>query len=242
MKKRMLATVLMVASMSIGSTMMVSAAEVTTPEQTYITDVENQAVSDLDYFQGNVMLENRVMEIYQYAQDLRAQGYSSEQIEENINALLEIETYTDLDGYISGYLNSQEQALYDQNPAKGLLCMANGKLALGYAQDNYSSGLTDGNGDAFRHTLWNYGMVIDVGYDFAKSWSDAHEYGSANNTALARQMDLFNNGVGLKLGKDNPGTVLHSTFISKSKEKVRNGECRRIVNGKLVATNSVGEK
>lgn len=153
MKKRMLATVLMVASMSIGSTMMVSAAEVTTPEQTYITDVENQAVSDLDYFQGNVMLENRVMEIYQYAQDLRAQGYSSEQIEENINALLEIETYTDLDGYISGYLNSQEQALYDQNPAKGLLCMANGKLALGYAQDNYSSGLTDGNGDAFRHTL-----------------------------------------------------------------------------------------
>lgn len=242
MKKRMLATVLMVASMSIGSTMMVSAAEVTTPEQTYITDVENQAVSDLDYFQGNVMLENRVMEIYQYAQDLRAQGYSSEQIEENINALLEIETYTDLDGYISGYLNSQEQALYDQNPAKGLLCMANGKLALGYAQDNYSSGLTDGNGDAFRHTLWNYGMVIDVGYDFAKSWSDAHEYGSTNNTALARQMDLFNNGVGLKLGKDNPGTVLHSTFISKSKEKVRNGECGRIVNGKLVATNSVGEK
>lgn len=242
MKKRMLATVLMVASMSIGSTMMVSAAKVTTPEQTYITDVENQAVSDLDYFQGNVMLENRVMEIYQYAQDLRAQGYSSEQIEENINALLEIETYTDLDGYISGYLNSQEQALYDQNPAKGLLCMANGKLALGYAQDNYSSGLTDGNGDAFRHTLWNYGMVIDVGYDFAKSWSDAHEYGSTNNTALARQMDLFNNGVGLKLGKDNPGTVLHSTFISKSKEKVRNGECGRIVNGKLVATNSVGEK
>lgn len=242
MKKRMLATVLMVASMSIGSTMMVSAAEVTTPEQTYITDVENQAVSDLDYFQGNVMLENRVMKIYQYAQDLRAQGYSSEQIEENINALLEIETYTDLDGYISGYLNSQEQALYDQNPAKGLLCMANGKLALGYAQDNYSSGLTDGNGDAFRHTLWNYGMVIDVGYDFAKSWSDAHEYGSTNNTALARQMDLFNNGVGLKLGKDNPGTVLHSTFISKSKEKVRNGECGRIVNGKLVATNSVGEK
>lgn len=242
MKKRMLATVLMVASMSIGSTMMVSAAEVTTPEQTYITDVENQAVSDLDYFQGNVMLENRVMEIYQYAQDLRAQGYSSEQIEENINALLEIETYTDLDGYISGYLNSQEQALYDQNPAKGLLCMANGKLALGYAQDNYSSGLTDGNGDAFRHTLWNHGMVIDVGYDFAKSWSDAHEYGSTNNTALARQMDLFNNGVGLKLGKDNPGTVLHSTFISKSKEKVRNGECGRIVNGKLVATNSVGEK
>ena len=46
----------------------------------------------------------------------------------------------------------------------------------------------------------------------------------------------------LKLGKDNPGTVLHSTFISKSKEKVRSGACRRIVNGKLVTTNSSSEK
>lgn len=72
-------------------------------------------------------------------------------------------------------MNSQEQALYNKNKTKGLLCMSNGKLAIDYAQKNYSTRLTDGNGDAFRHASWNYGMVIDVGYDFAKSWSDAHE-------------------------------------------------------------------
>lgn len=36
----------------------------------------------------------------------------------------------------------------------------------------------NGNGDAFRHAVWNFGMTIDVGADFAKKWSDAHEFGS----------------------------------------------------------------
>ena len=41
---------------------------------------------------------------------------------------------------------------------------------------NYiTSKLHNGNGDAFRHCLWNYGMAIDVGQDFAKKWGDAHE-------------------------------------------------------------------
>ncbi|VYS98756.1 Uncharacterised protein [Tyzzerella nexilis] len=243
MKRHVLTTLFTIATVSVGSTMMVSAAEISTPMvETVSSNTKIQSASDLDYFKGNIELENKVMEVYDYAQELKGQGYSNEQIEKSIDEYLNLSKFSDLDDYINGYLNSQEQALYDKNPAKGLLCMANGKLALGYAQDNYSSGLTDGNGDAFRHTLWNFGMVVDVGYDFAKSWSDAHEYGSSNNTSLARQMDLFNNGVGLKLGKDNPGTVLHSTFISKSKEKVRSGACRRIVNGKLVATNSSGEK
>ncbi len=241
MKKRLLVSLLTVTAISVSNSMMVSAAEVPTAIEIVSADLENQTENDLDYFQGNIDLERKVMEVYYYAQDLRAQGYTNEQIEEAINIQLDAQTYS-LDDYINGYLNSQEQALYDKNTAKGLLCMANGKLALEYAKDNYSSGLTDGNGDAFRHALWNFGMVIDVGYDFAKSWSDAHENGSSSNTTLAKEMDLFNNAIGLKLGKDNPGTVLHSTFISKTKEKVQGGKCKRIVNGKLVATNSAGEK
>lgn len=147
----------------------------------------------------------------------------------------------DLDGYIDGLLNSKEQALYDSNVANGLLCMGNGKFATDYAEDNYSSGLHNGNGDAFRHTIWNFGMVIDVGYDFAKKWSTAHEDGGTG-PALEKQMDLFNNLVGLTLGKDNPGTILHSTFISKTKEKVSNGSCRIIANNKLVNSNKDGLK
>lgn len=151
--------------------------------------------------------------------------------------------YTDMSGYLSGILNNQEIALYKTNIAKGLLCLANGKFALDYAASNYiDSVLHNGNGDAFRHSLWNYGMTIDVGSTFAKQWSDAHEYGSSGQPAIEKSMDLYNNAIGIQLGKNNPGTFFHSTFISNTKAKVRTGGMRIISGGKLVVSSSYGEK
>jgi hypothetical protein len=116
-------------------------------------------------------------------------------------------------------------------------------MAIHYSErEYYSSVLHNGNGDAFRHGLWNYGMAIDVGYSFAKQWSDAHEYGTSNQPDLEKKMDLFNNSVGLQLARDNPWTRWHSTFIRKTIEKVRTGKFRIIKNGQLVQSNSVGQK
>ena len=84
-------------------------------------------------------------------------------------------------------------------------------------------------------------MEIDVGQNFAKQSSDAHENGTPNNRALEKQMDLFNNAVGVQLAKDNPWTIWHSTFIGKSK-KCCNGNLRIINNDKLVRSSSTGEK
>lgn len=82
---------------------------------------------------------------------------------------------TDMDGYITGRLNSQELALYNTNKALGILCMANGKVVLETSKILYNdSVLYNGNGDAFRHIFWNYAMTIDIGAVFAKKWSDAH--------------------------------------------------------------------
>ncbi len=151
--------------------------------------------------------------------------------------------HTDMDGYISRRLNSQELALYNANMFKALRCMANGKIAIFYAEFIYeSSVLHNGNGDAFRHALWNYGMGISVGYSFAKQWSDAHENGTLGNPPLEKRMDLFNNSVGLLLALDNPWTFFHSTFIGKTLEKARGGKLLRIRNGRLIRSDSVGEK
>lgn len=149
----------------------------------------------------------------------------------------------DMDGYITGKLNSQENALYKKNKAKALLCMANGKLAITYSESNYNASvLHNGNGDAFRHALWTFGMTIDVGSTFAKTWSDAHENGTANNPEIEKTMDLYNNKMGIQLGKDNPNTIKHSTFISKTKEKVRGGKLKIIKNKKLTWSDKNGEK
>ncbi|WP_050049530.1 hypothetical protein [Acinetobacter nosocomialis] len=42
-----------------------------------------------------------------------------------------------MDGYINGYLNAQEQALYNANRAKGLLCIANAKTAIDLTKARY---------------------------------------------------------------------------------------------------------
>lgn len=148
-----------------------------------------------------------------------------------------------LDNYAGSHMNSLEKALYKENRAKALLCLANGKLAIQYSQELYkSSSLHNGNGDAFRHMLWNFGMARDVGQSFAKRWSDAHENGAKNQPSIEKTMDLHNNSIGLALARENPNVIVHSTFKSKTKEAVRAGRGKIISNNKLVKSSSNGEK
>lgn len=156
---------------------------------------------------------------------------------------LKSKTSYDLYGYITNRLNSQEITLFNNNRAKGLICLANGKLAINYAEDNYHGYvLHNDNGDAFRHALWNYGMTIDVGSSFARQWSDAHEYGASGQPIAERNMDLYNNRVGINLGITNPNTSSHSTFISKTKGKVSGGDCIIYWNSSYYWSDSFGEK
>lgn len=65
--------------------------------------------------------------------------------------------------------------------------------------------VSDGEGDAFRHALWNHRMTQKIGKSAAKKFGDAHEvgnllegtYGKIN--AGSSSMDLFNNNVGRNL-------------------------------------------
>lgn len=147
----------------------------------------------------------------------------------------------ELDGYLMGYLNDEEKKLYSESKAKSLLCIANGKLAVEIAKRRYVSGLYNGNGDAFRHALWNFGMTKDVGAEFAKRWSDAHEYGAKGQPKIEQIMDLHNNKVGISLANSTKVSSI-SEMSDIVQKQVRTGNMRVIVNGKLVKSNSAGEK
>ena len=122
-----------------------------------------------------------------------------------------------------------------------MLCIEDGLIATKQAKSNYISGvLTDGNGDAFRHAQWNFKMARDVGSSFAKSWSDAHEYGTKNNEGLQLDMDLYNNNVGITLAKGILSNF--GTGVTKTKETVRAGKMKIIRNKKLVWSDGIGEK
>jgi len=205
---------------------------------------EAKVVDELNndfYNLTNKELNAELLDLADEIRSMKTKGKTDKEIELYVNN--ELQAKSGLYDYITDELNSQEQTLFNSNPVKGVLCMANGVLAIEYAEDNYYSYvLHNNNGDAFRHTLWCFGMGIDVGNSFAEDWSDAHEYGASGQPTIERSMDLFNNEVGLQLAEDFPNTFWHSTFISKSKAKVSGGYCRRISNDSLIATSTYGLK
>ena len=216
------------------------------PDPLYFGDylLESDLTHDIEYFPDNHPETDRIMDLAEEVREMLNNGVSFDELDQHVTNILENPRLRGkISNYITGKLNKEEQKLYNNNKAKALLCMANGKLAIKYSEGWYkSSSLHNGNGDAFRHILWNYGMTIDVGASFAKKWSDAHENGTPNNPALEKKMDLHNNAIGIKLGKDNPKTVSHSTFKTKSREKVRNGSARIISGSSLVKSGKTGEK
>lgn len=207
--------------------------------------IGNKTVS-IDYFGEDEFLADIVIEMSEDLRVLKRSGATEDELNSYFYAELarhQSEVRFDMYDYLANRLNSQEQALMNAHPALAALCLANAQFAITYAESNYHSYvLHNDNGDAFRHVIWNYGMCCDVGYSFAKQWSDAHEYGASGQPTIERQMDLYNNSVGLALGVSYPGTILHSTFVNRSKEKVRTGQCYVIIGNSLSWSDSYGEK
>lgn len=96
-------------------------------------------------------------------------------------------------------LNAEERAVFNSDPVNGLLCLAaaqNAQDAMTANWDKEQKGFHNDNADAFRHATWNALMVYHVGSSYAKSFADAHEYGTPDNPPLEFQMDMFNNALG----------------------------------------------
>ncbi|ODM75039.1 hypothetical protein A6X20_16785 [Bradyrhizobium elkanii] len=124
----------------------------------------------------------------------------------------------------SGVLSAPEWDLFRQNPVVGALVLLHAKSAVNEALARYkSTALEDDNGDAFRHTLWNARMAADsgVGVAWAEKWGTAHENGNPGKP-LATQMDLFNNGVGRKVGDG----MKVDEVLKKVQDCVDTGKCK----------------
>lgn len=146
--------------------------------------------------------------------------------------------------YVAGAagLNSKEKALYNESPTKGLRCMQAGVTASSNAKAKFvSSVLYNGNGDAFRHSLWNALMVKLTNSSWANRWATAHEDGATNQPSIEKTMDLSNNAYGRSLAS-RVGNVPDQVYIDQLLLDIKNGKLKRIVSGKIVATNGTGRK
>lgn len=94
-----------------------------------------------------------------------------------------------------------------------------------------------GNGDAFRHAYWNALNVKSVGITRAAQFANAHE--SETKNGVDKDMDLRNNDRGRAIGQDNR-YASDSAIKQKIITAVNNGGLWRVVNGRLVKTDSSG--
>jgi len=169
--------------------------------------------------------------------------HADEERAHQLERLAAIEASDDLP-YGKDVLNPLEKQLLLEHPKEGLQVMLNAYTAKETAKQRYSSSCWhNGNGDAFRHALWNCLMAHSVGADLAKEWGDAHENGAAQPSPLEKKMDLFNNEVGrsIKLGSTSDEDV-ERLAMEKVFEKVRGGALKRIVGNQLRPTDHQCEK
>jgi hypothetical protein len=87
-----------------------------------------------------------------------------------------------------------------------------------------SNGLND-KSDAFRHAYFQAINTVSVDKIFAKDFSDAHESETPLAWSLEKQMDLFNNSVGIRYG-DALNNFSPQDLINTIYSVLENGELR----------------
>lgn len=140
--------------------------------------------------------------------------------------------------YLPGYgsLNPAERKLALEHPVQAVKVYNAGKTATNKTIEVYGQNGWQDNSDAFRHCLWNALMKQSIGVSAAEKWATAHEY---NSSGVDKAMDLHNNSIGRGINVSGQSTA---NIVDSVKAKVRDGSCRRIINGSLVATDGSGMK
>ena len=141
-------------------------------------------------------------------------------------------------------LNQKEKELFKANVLKGTRALNYAHNAETRAKARYiSESLYQGNGDAFRHALWNALMAKDLGASYAKQWGDAHEYGQSG---IDPEMDLYNNSKGRTIVTSVAGGMDSSYWQPRLEteliKNIDNGKLKRIVKNRLIWTDSSQKK
>lgn len=99
-------------------------------------------------------------------------------------------------------LNEKEKSILLNHPLEALKIKEATSKAMSETQFRFGPGNHDGNSaNAFRHCYWSTLLARDVGYELALKFTNTHE-DIPGNKPKDKNMDLYNNAVGLKIGRD----------------------------------------
>jgi len=88
-----------------------------------------------------------------------------------------------------------------------------------------NNGLND-KSDAFRHCFFQAINTMSLGASITKQFADAHESEVPSQLQKEKDMDLYNNGVGISYGQSLSFWTSVSELANDVYDKVTNGELR----------------
>ena len=159
----------------------------------------------------------------QLRQSLRGQGFEAQQVMLKPDGSTPVQRRTTMQDIALGQdVNEREREILENDEDAASAWVQAAAWAVGIAsaysatRPNSGDSMYLGRADALRHCLWNAYMAFMLGERKAKALADAHELpdGKASgNTAVDRDMDMFNNRVGRTLGVTaREGSVITRAF------------------------------
>lgn len=205
------------------------------------TTIENQTISskqDIIIEKGNILTHEDFDSIYNKISE--NPNISDSEVLDLIIEKIENKNLNRSYSIFGRNVTKEELKLVASHPIYATEVFNNSNIATQETNNLYNSNTTYlGNGDAFRHAYWNALNVKSVGSYWAAQFANAHE--SETPDGLDKTMDLRNNDKDRYIGSQNINSS-NSTIKSKVIQAVNDGVLWRIVNNKLVKTDSTGRK
>jgi hypothetical protein len=98
------------------------------------------------------------------------------------------------------HLTPREKQYIQKHPLDALTIKKAKETALAETKRRFGRNGRNDKSDAFRHCFWSALLARDIGYANALEFTTAHESSPTNGPA-EKQMDLYNNRVGLHIGR-----------------------------------------
>lgn len=143
-------------------------------------------------------------------------------IEQMISCLENNDAFN-IDGGPYGRLNECEKKLVRIYPSNAIVILMNKDKAEKMTAQMFGDNFRNECSDAFRHALFNAMNTSSCGSTFAKKFGDAHECDTPTSRLKEKEMDLFNNAIGLEIAYNNMGLTIE-IYADLICEKLANGE------------------
>jgi hypothetical protein len=166
-----------------------------------------------------------------------AKALITARINDNYDDFFNLEIFTQDPYNVWKNLSQDEKTLTSLYPYFAYKIWKNRKPAENATRLKFGGNFRNDKSDAFRHAFYNALNTQNINKEVVRLFSNAHESEVPQSEIIEKEMDLFNNGIGIEFGNDNEN-LDYNQLIDAIYQKIIDGELKYIKNGVLIFTNN----